>query len=212
MFVYIIVSYLSLYMFGSDLYPNILDNIDEYQGETTAIIISCVFLVVIGTHIPFIFFPGKLLFFDILNELLYRSISKLIEHRIMNSGSTTASSTEEYPLTPGKVNEEQNVPEELEKKLPDLVQFIITNVLYVILIVLAIFIDDVSLIFEFVGAIATSMLSFVIPGLYYLVAERKFTSMVEQSGNVKLAVRISAYSFIVIGFVVFVVLIVDDII
>ncbi len=82
MVVYIIVAFLSIYMYGSDLESNVLDNVKTHQGEWTALILAIVFLVVIGCHIPFIFFGGKDCFLNLFNEVTKRSISKALERKL----------------------------------------------------------------------------------------------------------------------------------
>lgn len=69
MLVYIIVAFLSIYMYGSSISANIMDNVSKHEGEWTAILLGVVFLVVLGCHIPFIFFSGKQALFHLVNEL-----------------------------------------------------------------------------------------------------------------------------------------------
>lgn len=49
-----------------------------------------------------------------------------------------------------------------------------TLVLYGIGVVGSIFIPDIGMLFGFVGAIVSSTLTFILPGGFYLMAEKKF--------------------------------------
>lgn len=81
--IYIIVAFLSIYMYGSDLSSNVLDNVGAHEGEWTSFVLSIIFLIVIGCHIPFIFFGGKDCFLNLYNELANRTISKNLERKLM---------------------------------------------------------------------------------------------------------------------------------
>ena len=63
----------------------------------------------------------------------------------------------------------------------------------------AIIISDVSTIFDFASAIAITALAFIFPGLFYLMAEKKYG----QGKNLKKCDHIWAVSFLVIGTVNF---------
>ena len=62
----------------------------------------------------------------------------------------------------------------------------------------AIFITDIGLIFEFVSAVAMSILCFIYPGILFLQAERKWSSVYEKQENK--SVRNWAYFYIIFGF------------
>lgn len=57
-FVYTIVALLALYMFGSTLNSNVLENISLETGWES-IVLRFAFMIVVACHIPFIFFSGK---------------------------------------------------------------------------------------------------------------------------------------------------------
>ena len=56
--IYLSVAILSIYTFGSDLDTSVLVNVGK-EGNAYALIIQATFLVVIGIHIPFYYFPTK---------------------------------------------------------------------------------------------------------------------------------------------------------
>ena len=68
-----------------------------------------------------------------------------------------------------------------------------TLTLYGMCILVAILVDDISKVFDFIGAIATSAISFVFPGWFYL-------SAVKQFGGGSSLHKCGAYCFIVFGF------------
>ena len=75
---------------------------------------------------------------------------------------------------------------------------------------MAILISNVGLVFEFAAAIACSFLSFIMPGMFFIISEKKFSSRVDAES--RKWTRFGAYCFIVLGIVVFLVLITDNII
>ena len=75
LFIYITLSILGVYMFGSRIQADLLDNIGEdgYHWEST--ILSVAFLVLIVCHIPFVFFYGKETFLILIDEIDRKSVS-----------------------------------------------------------------------------------------------------------------------------------------
>jgi len=170
MIIYLVISYLSIIMFGSDIYPNILDNISEYQGETTALILSVMFLIVIGCHIPFIFFGGKDCALNLYNELSKKQLSTVLEQKLLLMDTSHVN------------EEEQRYIRNSLKQLKDINGYAYYSIVcgtYFAEIILAIFVNDIGLVFEFVSAISCSTISFMIPALYVILSERKFVGMVQ---------------------------------
>ena len=83
--------------------------------------------------------------------------------------------------------------------MPYHIYFIATTSLYVFEMIGAILITDIGLIFEFVSAIAMSVLSFILPGLFFVYAERKWSSVHQKEEHKK--TRAWAYFFIVFGII-----------
>ena len=73
--------------------------------------------------------------------------------------------------------------------------------LYIAQIVLSIIVDDLGLIFEFISAISISALAFIFPGVFYIIAERKFGTTQQKIDGKNM--RIRAWFFIIFGFFAF---------
>lgn len=65
--VYISLGILSIYIFGSDVKANVMTNIDE-ESNVYSYVIRIAFLIVLGCHIPYIFFPTKESFLIMVDE------------------------------------------------------------------------------------------------------------------------------------------------
>jgi len=72
-----------------------------------------------------------------------------------------------------------------------------TLTVYGLAILVAILIDDISKVFDFVGAISSSAQCFIFPSWFYLGATKQF-------GGANSGLKCSCYCFIVIGFLNFV--------
>jgi hypothetical protein len=83
------------------------------------------------------------------------------------------------------------------KEMPYHIYFIATTTLYIMQMIGAILIIDIGLIFEFVSAIAMSILCFIFPGVLFIQAERKWASIYQKQDNKK--ARCWAYFYIVFG-------------
>ena len=88
---YIILALLSIYMFGSGVHSSILEDVaDECkEGEKCpweSVVLRFLFLIVVGCHIPFIFFSGKEGVLIIIDEITRRSISKALDQKLLEAG------------------------------------------------------------------------------------------------------------------------------
>lgn len=81
--------------------------------------------------------------------------------------------------------------------MPYIQYFIATCVLYFTEIIGAILIVDIGLIFEFISAISISSLAFIFPGVFYIIAERKFATTHQKLE--KKRTRYAAYFFTIFG-------------
>ena len=77
-----------------------------------------------------------------------------------------------------------------------------TLALYFGQIIGAITVDDIGLIFEFISAISVSCLAFIFPGLFYLMAEKKFAT--EQQKDENTYMRYESWAFVVLGLCAFI--------
>jgi len=76
--IYISVGIISVYMFGSSLNEDVLDNVDKEKNIYSYILRSA-FLVVLACHIPYNFFPTKEAFLILYDEFKNKSMEKAIE-------------------------------------------------------------------------------------------------------------------------------------
>ena len=85
--IYISVSLICLFMFGSDLESSVLLNIGEMRkpdGSTywEAYVVQISFMAVLMCHIPFIFFSGKESLLIMIDEVMRKSISNALWHKL----------------------------------------------------------------------------------------------------------------------------------
>ena len=79
--IYSTLGVLAIYIFGSSLDPSVLTNVDE-ETNVYSIVIRVTFLVVLGCHIPYMFFPTKESFLIIVDEAQKGSMAKELEYKI----------------------------------------------------------------------------------------------------------------------------------
>ena len=79
--IYVSLGILSIYMFGTDLEASVLKNVSE-ENNVYSYIIRIAFLLVLGCHIPYIFFPTKESFLIIFDEAENKSMTKALQYKI----------------------------------------------------------------------------------------------------------------------------------
>ena len=87
---------------------------------------------------------------------------------------------------------------------------IVTVLLYGLEVTLSIFLHDIGDIFGFMSAISISCLAFIFPGLFFLLAERKFAS--DELKRKNKALRIEAWCLAILGLFMFIFLMTTNII
>ena len=73
--IYILLSVLSIYMFGSTVNENVLNNVVEMKS-LASFIIRISFLIVLACHIPYVYFSGKESLLIMIDEVRFNSMSK----------------------------------------------------------------------------------------------------------------------------------------
>ena len=166
--IYITVAFLGIFFFGSVLKQSILKNIGNEGDLWESYFLRFVFAIVIGCHIPFLFFPGKEALLIIIDEFNRKTISKSLQLKL---------DTQNGLMTPnGESLEEADKAADYKDMNPK-IYYTVTIILYIIVVSCACMMDDIGVIFEFIGAICCSCLLFIIPGSFYLIAHKKFASV-----------------------------------
>jgi hypothetical protein len=76
MLLYITLSVLSIYTFGSSLHPDVINNVStEINHDWESITLRIAFAIVIICHIPYVFFSGKEALLILIDEWDRKSIS-----------------------------------------------------------------------------------------------------------------------------------------
>ena len=81
--IYITFSMLAIYIFGSSLEPDVMQNVGGIiNHEVISAILRVAFAVVIVCHIPYIFFSCKEAFLIILDEYDQQTVSKELDRKL----------------------------------------------------------------------------------------------------------------------------------
>lgn len=81
--IYLVISFSAIYMFGSNLKGSFLDNMSDNHMWVSDVL-SVSFLIIVGCHIPYIFFAGKESFLVMLDEIHRKQISKVLAQELMS--------------------------------------------------------------------------------------------------------------------------------
>lgn len=79
--IYVSLGILSIYTFGSSLETSVIKNVNA-ENNVYSYIIRVAFLLVLGCHIPYIFFPTKESWLIIFDEAANKSMTKALEYKI----------------------------------------------------------------------------------------------------------------------------------
>lgn len=73
-FIYVVIALVALYMYGSEVKGNILEDVDLVGGALSTVL-QVIFLLISAMHIPIVFFVGKEAVLIIVDEAMRKSIS-----------------------------------------------------------------------------------------------------------------------------------------
>jgi amino acid permease len=156
--VYMTTGILGLYSFGSSIESNVLDNIGTESSHWVSYLLRVVFLLVLGCHIPFFFYIAKESTLIIIDELNRESITKQMKQ------------------IEKEVSEGSFVPSEEGRPMPyknmsNTIYYPVSVLIFVIVMLGAIFLENIGVIFQYISAVSVSCQSFIFPGVFYLLGK-----------------------------------------
>jgi hypothetical protein len=89
MSIYFVVSLVAIYMFGSMISSNVLDNVGNEGATWEALVLRIAFLLVIGCHIPYVFYGGKECLLIMIDEFTRQTVSKSLDNKLASSNEGT---------------------------------------------------------------------------------------------------------------------------
>jgi hypothetical protein len=96
MVIYVVLSVLSIYTFGSSLQPDVLDNVnEEIDHQWESITLRIAFIIVIVCHIPYVFFSAKEAMLIIVDEWDRQSISQTLTQRLITHADSNEKEDED---------------------------------------------------------------------------------------------------------------------
>jgi hypothetical protein len=181
--IYCSTGLLAVYLFGSGLDTNCLNNIGAMGSENyLSLVVRIAFAVVVACHVPYIFFYGKEACCIITDELINKSTSQQIEKK--------RSEDEEDLETP---------PAYLG--MNSMIYYGLNLFLYAGVIFGANMTDNLGIIFDYLAAFSVSGMQFLLPGICYLRLASK--TDLGSRGNKLLAYFFSVFSVCVSSVIVF---------
>lgn len=170
--IYVSIAILGMAMFGTNVEQSVLTNVNAQSDHWESYVLRVSFLLVLGCHIPFLFYSGKEGFLIMVDEVRVRSISKNLEARLSRTESDRLIDNGESQGEDSKL---------AYKDMPTGLYIFLTTMLYLAELYLSMVLNDLGLIFEFNSAIAVSMIAYILPSYFYLCAIRKFGKPQESS-------------------------------
>ncbi|CDW86964.1 UNKNOWN [Stylonychia lemnae] len=198
--IYVTLSIMGIYMFGSSIKHDLLDSIGNEKYTWATIVLCITFFCVLIFHIPFVFFFGRENFLIVIDEIDRRSISKSLDRQIYNINiysNETLNEDESEEIKPAQ-NPTQLAIMNMKKKY----QYGGTILIYILEIIGAMFIKDLGIIFSIGAAISGSATQFIIPGYFYVFSDYKFGTQLGRHNRKCLI--FTGYLFMLIGILFFV--------
>lgn len=161
------VSFIVVYKYGalqSDFFTN-MDNATSWE----AYVIKIAFMIVIGCHIPFMFFCAKESFLCMIDEAIRKSTSKSMETQTYNKMSTQFSLSRR-----GDSEEHHNKNTYFIFTMNPWLYYCGTIFIYIVCVILGIFINNLGTVFNLLSSLGLSSLACVWPGMFYLIAESRY--------------------------------------
>lgn len=159
-FCYCSIGVMGCLLYKSEVKLSVMENIGLKTGFLNASLLL-IFCLVLGCHIPFMFFPCKETLLVMVDEFRTGSISKAMSQRIQAAGSPKESHNTDMGY----------------KSMPDRLYYSITFALIGCLFILSIVVKDLSTLFDLVGMLACTFYIFLFPSFGWLLSVIKVNSL-----------------------------------
>ncbi|CDW86951.1 UNKNOWN [Stylonychia lemnae] len=161
---YLSFSYFAMETYGEYLNPNIFENI-QVESNIPSYFIRLIFLAIFICNIPFIFLPGKECLLMSIDEGRNKTISKQIERRIEILKGDNQSHNKSK-------NDEDLNGALISQRVSNTIYYSQSVGLFTLQLLLAVLIEDITIIFGFFAALSDSTTNFILPGLFYIISFR----------------------------------------
>lgn len=180
MAIYISTGLLAIYLFGTSLSENTLDNIADEGKNFLSMAVRIFFACVVACHVPYCFYYGKEGCCLVADELSRSSTSQQLEKMFQRYEA-------------GEEVMDESDPAYFSMNQP--MYYTITIVLFLLTMVLANLVPDVAVIFDYMAALSISGMQFILPGYSYL-------RLSARNGNGTTEMKTLAVIFCVFGVIV----------
>ena len=222
MFVFAASALLAFGLYGDEVKSNLLLNISQ-EHSILPTILQLMFIVIAVVHIPLIFYAGKEAVLIIFDEITRKSYSQPPRVPFENSKEKLISSNEELKnQAKSNTNDAQAdgsvfkcdisdkavdttaLYSEATKFKPNpkeylnmnpVFYYLITLILYFIVILLSIVVGDVRIFFGIIGSSVGCFLTFLAPGSFYLISFHKSNKKLDSILDTIIYIFAYVYSF-----------------
>ncbi|CAD8076927.1 unnamed protein product [Paramecium primaurelia] len=174
-FLYLCVGILGYATYGNDIQTNYLKSIkSEEVGSILYVILNVTFVISTTLTLPVLFFGGRNNFIQIYKQLT--SEKKTVQE---------IKSYKQFLDETDSKRQEKLIEIKLKKKSQKLRFYLLTFILFLLLMCGALFLDNLALVFNIKGAVFCNTIQFVLPTLFYIklvekVKKYRFKSKLKQ--------------------------------
>ena len=195
-------------MFGpADIKPSILDNLATRPGPLS-IAIRVVLSILLVLYTPFLFFATKeqslVLHEEIVNQSLARRTEFMLEYvknKEASGQNTQYIDSDRLALAADAVSvRTEGTTYQPFFKLSDSAFFWHAIILHLVCLTTALFVSDITVLFDLIGAITSSFSMLFFPAAGYLAAAKKYGDRADDWAS--RSYRPAAWSFIILGILI----------
>jgi amino acid permease len=185
----LVVAYCGYFTYGANVQSNILDG--NYPSTTAATVGRVAISLAVACSIPLQLFPARICWVNVARQLLrllnvaWQLLRRLTCERrlppvtVVAAGAQSAQSRDargsessgsfRAPLLPASEHlEAPSAPPAASDMSYGPMYFAVSLLLFTVVYIIAFFVDSLGLVFELVGATASTSMAYILPGLYTL--------------------------------------------